>query len=180
MKSEELWCAFGTILISRLRRHINYSLLTFIFSLPTERRLGTPGGGATRPPPAAGGGRGASGRGQRGTKVERPRTFAGNRNRTRPPQLVEAPSSHLRWHARRDSLIKVATSVCTGVSNMPPAYCILDVRVLRKNSKTSICFLLPIRHLKIGTPGGTRTPDLLLRSVGKGVFSVLKRPFDAL
>ena len=27
-----------------------------------------------------------------------------------------------------------------------------------------------------GTPGGTRTPDLLLRSVGKGVFSVLKRP----
>ena len=70
MKSEKLWCAFGTILISRLRRHLNYSLLTINSSLPTVGRA--------------------------------------------------------------------------------------------------------------GTPGGTRTPDLLLRSVGKGVFLVLKRPFDAL
>ena len=28
VKSEEVWCAFGTILISRLRRHITYSLFT--------------------------------------------------------------------------------------------------------------------------------------------------------
>ena len=30
-----------------------------------------------------------------------------------------------------------------------------------------------------GTPGGTRTPDLLLRRIGLGVFLTLKRPFGA-
>ena len=49
----------------------------------------------------------------------------------------------------------------------------------KKDSKTPNCLLLPKCHQKSGTPGGTRTPDLLLRSVGKGVFSVLKRPFGA-
>jgi len=32
---------------------------------------------------------------------------------------------------------------------------------------------------KFGTPGGTRTPDLLLRRIGQGVFSALNRPFGA-
>ncbi len=44
----------------------------------------------------------------------------------------------------RTRLINVATSVCTGGSNMPLAYCILDVRVLRNflnsnNEKTLFC-----------------------------------------
>ena len=33
---------------------------------------------------------------------------------------------------------------------------------------------------KLGTPEGTRTPDLLLRSIGQGIFEVIFCPFGAL
>ena len=34
-------------------------------------------------------------------------------------------------------------------------------------------------RLESGTPEGTRTPDLLLRRIGQGIFTALKRPFGA-
>jgi len=54
------------------------------------------------------------------------------------PTLIIEPKKH---HSRKSCgafayggleeirLIKVVTSVCTGDSNMPPAYCILDLRI---------------------------------------------------
>ena len=47
VKSEEVWCAFGTIIISRLRRHLTYSLLTITYYLPPAGGLGTPEGTRT-------------------------------------------------------------------------------------------------------------------------------------
>ena len=69
------------------------------------------------------------------------------------------------WHARRDSLNQ-------GVARSSP----------RKQCSPALHFIVRVqRHSakKCGTPGGTRTPGLLLRRIGLGVFSALTHPFDA-
>jgi len=45
------------------------------------------------------------------------------------------PSGETRLHLRRKAQIEVATSVCTGGCNMPPAYCDLIFRVSLNTNK---------------------------------------------
>ena len=46
--------------------------------------------------------------------------------------------------------------------------------------RVAFCFRVHRKQCsKNGTPEGTRTPDLLLRRIGQGVFSVRMRPFGA-
>ena len=45
------------------------------------------------------------------------------------------PSGETRLHFCLEAEIIVATSVCTGGSNMPPAYCICDLRVSLSKEK---------------------------------------------
>ena len=69
------------------------------------------------------------------------------------------------WHARRDSLNQ-------GVARSSP----------RKQCSPALHFIVRVqRHSakKCGTPGGTRTPGLLLRRIGQGIFAALGRPFGA-
>ena len=47
-------------------------------------------------------------------------------------------------------------------------------------SASPIPYLLPFAESKTGTPEGTRTPDLLLRSVGNGLFTDILSPFGTL
>ena len=46
--------------------------------------------------------------------------------------------------------------------------------------RVAFCFrVYRKRCSKNGTPEGTRTPDLLLRRIGQGIFTALMRPFGA-
>ena len=53
-----------------------------------------------------------------------------------PNTKIDGPSAETRLHLRRWAQIEVATSVCAGVSNMPPAYCDLIVRVSHSKNKS--------------------------------------------
>ena len=73
--------------------------------------------------------------------------------------MAFGPSGETRLHPRQKAQIEVATSVCTGGSNMPPAYCDLIFRVSHskdksRESKCSFGFF--------GPSGETRTRGILL------------------
>jgi hypothetical protein len=53
-------------------------------------------------------------------------------------RFLFGPSGETRLHLRLRAQIKVATSVCTGGSNMPPAYCDLIVRVAPQMKKAEM------------------------------------------
>ena len=98
---------------------------------------------------------------------------------SKPPVFVLktggfGPSGETRLHLRQRAQIEVATSVCTGGSNMPPAYCDLIFRVSHskdksRESKCSFGFY--------GPSGETRTRGILVPNNWWNFFLTFYTPF---
>ena len=91
-----------------------------------------------------------------------------------PWQGAAGPYGETRLHLYLPAQIEVATSVCTGGSNMPPAYCDLIFRVSHskdksRESKCSFGFY--------GPSGETRTRGILVPKNSGNFFLILCAPF---